>query len=340
MDNQEKIDNRDKIIERVRALLAMGSDTSSPNEAAIALGRARKLMDKHQVTAIDIENAEEDDFGENAFTSDSNQNRTWVGILVVSIAKLNSCVVGVSPRYSRKERIKYVFKGFEEDSQLCNFMMAYLSDAVKVFYKEDQEKYGLKGASDKNSYFIGFSSGINARIEKIIKERELNKHVLSSSTALVVAKDAMVAERFGETPTSSARPAKKGRGSFLGKTAAEKAHLGAFMDNKMETHERLEADNSMFDELFEPLWAEIAASKKSLTDSGEYSLVQIPIDESGKEWLKDILLEEIAAAANSQDNQGSQRLVRIHGDNEHKDVIIDITSNGISIAESKEGNAA
>lgn len=241
MDNQEKTNDRDKIIERVRALLAMGSDTSSPNEAAIALGRARKLMDKHQISAIDIENAAEDDFGENGFTSDSNQNKTWLGILVVSVSKLNSCVVSIAPRRSRKERIEYIFKGFEEDSQLCNFMIAYLSDAVKTFYKEDQVKYGLKGTSDKNSYFVGFASGISARIKAIIEEREASSQKASTSTALTIAKQAIVQERFGETPTSRARGSKKGRGSFLGKAASDKAHLGAFMGNDVAQKELLEA---------------------------------------------------------------------------------------------------
>ena len=36
-----------KILERIRALLAMGGDVSSEHEAAIALKRARSLMDKH-----------------------------------------------------------------------------------------------------------------------------------------------------------------------------------------------------------------------------------------------------------------------------------------------------
>ncbi len=43
-----------EIIERVRKLLSMAVDTSSPHEAAIAASRARKLMDKHQIDLADL----------------------------------------------------------------------------------------------------------------------------------------------------------------------------------------------------------------------------------------------------------------------------------------------
>ncbi len=44
----------EKIINRVKKLLALSNDTSSPNEAAIALKRVRSLMDKYQLTHEDI----------------------------------------------------------------------------------------------------------------------------------------------------------------------------------------------------------------------------------------------------------------------------------------------
>ena len=43
---QEKVKPSEKILTRIRNLLAMASDRSSENEAAIALERARKLMDE------------------------------------------------------------------------------------------------------------------------------------------------------------------------------------------------------------------------------------------------------------------------------------------------------
>ena len=47
----------DKIKERIAKLLAMAKDAASPNEAAIAAGRARSLMDKYQLDEYDIKDA-------------------------------------------------------------------------------------------------------------------------------------------------------------------------------------------------------------------------------------------------------------------------------------------
>lgn len=340
MDNQEKLANRDKIIERVRQLLAMGSDTSSPNEASIALNRARKLMDAHQISATDIENAKGSDFGENAFTTESSQNRTWVGILVVAIAKMNSCVVAVKPRWNKKERISYIFKGFEEDSKMCQFMMAYLCDAVDNFYKVDKKNYGLKGASDKNSYFVGFASGICTRIDEEIKEREGNAQANSSSTALVVAKNAVVEARFGSTPTKESRKTTKGKGNYLGNVAAKKAHLGSFMNNKAEKNEAIKAKNTDFDKRFDALWADIEEAGKASYDSNRYALTELDVDDTGKEWLKNQLLESFEILSEVNTGKEIKRMVRIYKEDSYIDFDIVISKDGINIMEGKSAEAA
>ena len=44
----------EKIIERIKKLLRLAEDNSSPNEAMIAAKRARSLMDQHQIRHIPI----------------------------------------------------------------------------------------------------------------------------------------------------------------------------------------------------------------------------------------------------------------------------------------------
>ena len=52
-----------KIQDRVQKLLNMAKDASSPNEAMIAMERARRLMDKYQIEETDLEQVEENRFG-------------------------------------------------------------------------------------------------------------------------------------------------------------------------------------------------------------------------------------------------------------------------------------
>lgn len=54
MANHESWQQREKIINRVIALQAMGNDNSSPNEALIARKRARSLIMKHDISQSEI----------------------------------------------------------------------------------------------------------------------------------------------------------------------------------------------------------------------------------------------------------------------------------------------
>jgi len=57
----------DKIVERVRKLLAMSEDTSSPHEAAIAAKRAAHLMQQYNIdnAAVLLNTLSDDDIVEN-----------------------------------------------------------------------------------------------------------------------------------------------------------------------------------------------------------------------------------------------------------------------------------
>lgn len=267
MAGNSNTEDRDKLIERVRSLLAMGSDASSPNEAIIALRRARSLMDKYQITSIDIEDCTKNDFGENNFESISSQNRVWVGSLAISVAKLNDCMVEMGRRASKKHKLVFVFKGFLEDTEMCNFMLAYLLQAGESFYKRDKEAYGLSGASDKNSYLVGFAVGIQSRVNQILLERQTPSEdlQLSSSTSLVLAKKQMVTQEFGETREKQAPSVKNGAGGFLGRKAAKEAHLGGFMADDTEKHEMIGTHVASINEL-SALVTELFTSKELPSD--------------------------------------------------------------------------
>ena len=224
-----------KILERIRALLAMGGDVSSEHEAAIALKRARSLMDKHQVTLADIENLNDDSFGEAEHTTGSRQQKTWISGLAIKIAKLNDCIVGIKTRYSRQDQVVYVFKGFAEDSQVCDFMLVYLVDTCNRLYNRDKARLGLKGISDKNDYLLGLVKGLGERMDEMIAERQSAK--ASDGRSLVVLKKAMVEEEFGEAKYRKTRRYRAaGAGYEAGKKAAKDVHLGSFVGNSNKAH--------------------------------------------------------------------------------------------------------
>ena len=219
-----------KILERIRALLAMGGDVSSEHEAAIALKRARALMDKHQVTLSDIENISDDSFGSSYFETDASKQKKWVTSLAINVAKLNDCIASINSRSNRRAPVTYVFKGFAEDAKICDFMLIYLVDTCNRLYNRDKAKLGLSGMSDKNDYLHGLVSGLSIKMEEMIRERREER--ASDGRSLVLVKKAMVEQEFGEAKYKTGRARSVDADVYnAGKAAAKDVHLGSFVGN-------------------------------------------------------------------------------------------------------------
>ena len=236
MTTSTKQQASDKVINRIRALLAMGADTSSENEAAIALKRARKLMDEHQVNLCDIEDMTEDDLGTADFDIGSTQQKIWISSIALDVAKMNDCIVGFATRTSRRETLRYQFKGFKEDAKLCEFMLVYLVENCNRLYLRDKGELNLKGAGDKNDYLLGVASGLRTRIEAIIEQRKKAMSEACDGRSLMVMKAAVVEQAHGKQKTGKARRYRNTnhRAYHGGEGASKELHLGSFVNNNAQ----------------------------------------------------------------------------------------------------------
>lgn len=190
-----------KIIERVRQLLAMAADTSSPNEAAIAAGRARKLMDMHQITLDDLKD-EDTGFGFRHVDKSYRFLPMWKDWLAVAIAQFNDCKCSkvhewkkVNSSYS----YRLLFQGFEVDVIIAASMYDYLTAAINRLCAAyiatlGYDKYPAKIG---DAYKKEASSAICSRLRTMQKEREQEVHQ-STGTSLVVFKMAQVEAEFGK----------------------------------------------------------------------------------------------------------------------------------------------
>lgn len=86
------MDNK-KIIDRIRKLLTMSKDSSSPNEAAIAAGRAAKLMQQYNLETAEVilSNITEDTITENSTNTKYSTFPSWASYLAIPVAHLNDC---------------------------------------------------------------------------------------------------------------------------------------------------------------------------------------------------------------------------------------------------------
>ena len=261
-----------KMLDRIEALLAMGKDTSSEHEAAIAMKRARSLMDKYQLDMSDFENSNhiEPDFDYTEYDTGGSRKKGWVGELAVAVAELNDCVLSYHKDYAKKGRVFYIYEGFKEDVKLCRWMLNYLVETCEHLYEMNKDYLGLYGLAEKNDFINGLSGGLVTRMDRIRRLREAGKkertkddkdnddlnakHVrighkkealsyeksesrelIPLQRALILAKKALVVAEFGE-PEYTEKETRCDMNDIAymeGELLSKQVHLGQFL-----THEK------------------------------------------------------------------------------------------------------
>lgn len=203
----------EKIKERIAKLLAMSKDSSSPEEAAIAAGRARRLMDRHQLDELDIAESIVEDFAERAATRAFANVPSHLSKLSVAVAKYNDVQAVYEAGYvnyrteNRPEARtktygrKIVFRGYKSDVELALMMFEYLVGVMSANCKaylagKGYRKYPV-GVGSK--YKDGWGNTVAGRLEAMtVERRQLEGSAAMAGTSLVLLKEAGVNAKFGE----------------------------------------------------------------------------------------------------------------------------------------------
>ena len=201
--------NIDKIKSRIRKLLAMANDTSSPNEAAIAADRAAKLMRQYQLDHVDVIIDDLDDPDQLiAAQAGKVYKRTpaWLQHLSVSIAKATETQVRFVWVRSGKQ---LCFEGYRPDVELAEWLVVYLSDQIEqqaaaervVQRNSPCVSYMCSARRYMTSFREGLSSGIRDKLAKFYADGRAD--VSDTARQLVAAKDVAIAARFGKATYGS-----------------------------------------------------------------------------------------------------------------------------------------
>jgi hypothetical protein len=238
----------EKILGRVRQLLSMAGDTSSPHEAAIAAGRARKLMDAHQIRIEDLK--EESGFGFAKVDKPYRCMPLYRSWLAVSVAKYNDCkAILTNVMQGKSYARQMVFQGYESDVQIAAAMYDYLASSIDRLCADHIRPLGYTRypAVIGDAFKKGAASAINGRLKAMLKEREDTLKMiavdgLSTGTSLVVSKMKAVEAEFGEakyqdTKTKPNRDTRALIASHHGREAGKKIAINPFIGgptNKLE----------------------------------------------------------------------------------------------------------
>lgn len=184
----------DKIHDRISKLLAMARDQSSPEEAAIAMERARKLMDKHQISEAAVEgfrkSLADQKFEDRLHGKEYKYAPKWRGILALAVAQFNDC-----QNYTAAGRL--LFRGFAEDVEMSCQMFDRLADQIEQWCKLHMKAIGHGShyiASIGNPYKYGMAVRLVAKLNELRNDRD--GIVDNQGQSLVVVKTEMVAKHF------------------------------------------------------------------------------------------------------------------------------------------------
>ena len=174
------------IVEKIRKLLEL-SQSSNPHEAALALEKANKLMEEHQIAMNDLKIVSQ--VTHSGLETITAQHFIWAKGLAYSCAKLFDCT---TISYSGECAIRFI--GEPENILCANQLFNHLFEAWKTMCNID---YVIDKPRDRKlyrkSHGIGFSSMIWQRVQELTEKRH-NNIVKATGTDLVVVSDAKLSE--------------------------------------------------------------------------------------------------------------------------------------------------
>lgn len=204
-----------KVKERIAKLLRMADDSSSPNEAAIAASRARKLMDKHQLDLAAVAGSEPEEFGAKRATRFYASLPIHLNYLAVAVAKYNDCIAkfdyGVvdykkGANDHKKVGKALLFQGYANDVELAAQMYQSLCDAVDRLCREYVEPMGLPKfpVGIAKAFKVAATNEISLRLQELTTERDKLVYE-GTGTSLVISKTKAVAAYFGDVKYKETR---------------------------------------------------------------------------------------------------------------------------------------
>lgn len=208
---------RERMLEKVRKLLAMGKDgRGNEYEAETAMRQANHLMAEFGIEEAECDmaaiNAGEMVFGETQCGFDGRAPTagtvyrscpSYAGILAVGIARFTDSIVG---RRTTENGDMLYFRGEKNDVLLARWLLGVLVVSIIA----EQKASGWTARGEANSFRVSAASVLARRLATLAQERRQayeEAQTTSGSRALMVVdrKAIEIAQRFGVQKVSKSR---------------------------------------------------------------------------------------------------------------------------------------
>jgi hypothetical protein len=147
----------DKLLERMKRLLAMSQDASSENEAMIAARRLHALLSKHDISMSALED-KPDEVDEHGWET---RNVTYRRIIGVMVARLYYCDMYYVAGYHRRGYTKLMFVGKEQNRKIAETITVQV---IRMIDREASRYSRTRHGKIINSVCSDFKQGAAARI--------------------------------------------------------------------------------------------------------------------------------------------------------------------------------
>ncbi|OZG62564.1 hypothetical protein BLEM_1110 [Bifidobacterium lemurum] len=196
-------DRFDRMVERVRRLLALAEDpASSENEAELAYAQAQRIMQEHAIESWRLKRADEPlrPVVERRVGLDRDPANRYRADLARTVARANQCDAYASFETSRNHRdviVEVVFVGAERDIEkavmLWQSMELYRAGRWRPALRQARSRRRVGRDSFRNGFYKGFGARIQERFDELNRDLERD----AAGRDLVLASRQAVARYMG-----------------------------------------------------------------------------------------------------------------------------------------------
>ena len=159
------MENVEKIMDKIRKLLALSNNNPNEHEAMAAALKAQKLMAEYDIEVEQLEDkpANREIAEETYWSSDKHEMKKWKVGLSSIIAKNFRCRVYL---INGKD---VVFYGYKEDAKIARQVFSFLYETgnkLAIRYYNKCKKEGLETRGLMNTYLSGFRKGVADILDK------------------------------------------------------------------------------------------------------------------------------------------------------------------------------
>ncbi|MFN2288377.1 MAG: DUF2786 domain-containing protein [Chromatocurvus sp.] len=188
-----------RLIERVRRLLAMAADTSSPHEAAIAASRAAKLMAKYNLdhAAVMLRDGIDDRITEEQAPREHHRVPRWYSLLIIPVAHLYDCETRMQEN-PVTGRWYSEFLGLDQDALVAAYVLDYLVNEIERLALRHRQSTGA-GRRAMNDFRLGATHEIVLMLKRIEEEKRGGESAGAppdDAQALMVVKRDLIREKY------------------------------------------------------------------------------------------------------------------------------------------------